>query len=209
MKQRITIEKILEAAVPIFMEKGYLGTSVREIAASLGVKAGSLYYHIRSKEEILEKIHDVLIDELLEKAEEVIANNKISNKKKFELFVKDLLRVMAELRPYATVFFRDYRYVSPYYFAKANKKRKKYQELLLKVIVNGTNKGEFRTTDARITTIGIFGMFMWAHTWIDPNGRLTIEEIAKIFSDVVFDGIHLAQNERIVANKEKKKANTP
>ena len=48
--------KILDVAVELFKEKGYMGSSVRDLATRLNIKAASLYAHIRSKEEILEWI---------------------------------------------------------------------------------------------------------------------------------------------------------
>ena len=49
-------KKILDVAVELFKEKGYMGSSVRDLATRLNIKAASLYAHIRSKEEILEWI---------------------------------------------------------------------------------------------------------------------------------------------------------
>lgn len=48
--------RILNVAVELFKEKGYMGSSVRDLATKLNIKAASLYAHIRSKEEILEWI---------------------------------------------------------------------------------------------------------------------------------------------------------
>ena len=186
---KISVEQILGTAVTIFMKKGYLGTSVREIADRMGVKAGSLYYHIQSKEEILIRIHDVLIDHLLEESEKIVANDTIDARKKFELFATELLRVMGELRPYAVVFFRDYRFLPASEFKKINRKRKRYQELLHKIIKQGIKEGEFRKVDTKIIRLGVFGMFLWAHTWLEPKGRLEIKKIAEAFSDVVLNGI--------------------
>ena len=50
-------KKILDVAVELFKEKGYMGSSVRDLATKLNIKAASLYAHIRSKEEILEGHH--------------------------------------------------------------------------------------------------------------------------------------------------------
>jgi TetR/AcrR family transcriptional regulator, cholesterol catabolism regulator len=199
MENKITKDKIVKAALPIFMKRGYKGATMREIATSMGIKAGSLYYHIRSKDEILEKIHDVLIDGVLEKSEKIVFDNTISRRKKFELFIEGLLRTMAELRPYAVVFFSDYKYLSPYFLKKINNKRKRCQEFLREIMKDGINQGEFRPMDTKIISIGIFGMFMWAHTWINPNGRLRIEEIAKIFSDMLSNGI-CCEREKVALN---------
>ena len=53
-----TKEKILEAALTLFAENGYDGTSVEEIAKSVGIKAPSLYKHYKGKEDLLNALID-------------------------------------------------------------------------------------------------------------------------------------------------------
>ena len=53
-------ERILEAAILLFSERGFSAVSQREIAAAVGIKAASLYNHFPSKEAILEEIVEVL-----------------------------------------------------------------------------------------------------------------------------------------------------
>lgn len=53
-----TKEKILDAALTLFSENGFRGTSVEQIARLVGIKAPSLYKHFKSKEEILNAIID-------------------------------------------------------------------------------------------------------------------------------------------------------
>ena len=51
-------DKILEAALSLFSENGYNGTSVEEIAAGVGIKAPSLYKHFNGEEDILNALID-------------------------------------------------------------------------------------------------------------------------------------------------------
>ncbi len=51
-----TRERILEVALRLFTEKGYDATSLREISEELGVTKAALYYHFRTKEEILSSL---------------------------------------------------------------------------------------------------------------------------------------------------------
>ena len=62
-----TKEKILDAALTLFAENGYNGTSVEQIASIVGIKAPSLYKHYKGKEDILNALIDsaeVRYDEL-------------------------------------------------------------------------------------------------------------------------------------------------
>ena len=52
-----TRERILDAALDLFLDQGYDGTSLRQIAEQLGVTKAALYYHFESKEDILKALH--------------------------------------------------------------------------------------------------------------------------------------------------------
>jgi AcrR family transcriptional regulator len=59
-----TRERILDASRELFVEQGYAGTSVRDIADRLGMTKGSLYYHFASKEELLLALMTPLVEAL-------------------------------------------------------------------------------------------------------------------------------------------------
>ena len=56
-----TKERILAAALELFSEKGYAGTNIRELTASLGLVKSSLYKHFESKEQIWNALLDEMI----------------------------------------------------------------------------------------------------------------------------------------------------
>jgi AcrR family transcriptional regulator len=67
-----TRERILTVANELFIEQGYEGTSLREIADRLGITKAALYYHFRSKDEILTTLLEpffALLDDLLDRLE--------------------------------------------------------------------------------------------------------------------------------------------
>lgn len=53
-----TKETLLKAAIQLFAEKGYKGTSIRTLAQAVGIKESSVYNHFKSKESILDAILD-------------------------------------------------------------------------------------------------------------------------------------------------------
>jgi AcrR family transcriptional regulator len=67
-----TRQRILDVSAELFVEQGYDGTSLREIAERLGVTKAALYYHFSSKEQILRALLEpgnVLLTELLARLE--------------------------------------------------------------------------------------------------------------------------------------------
>ena len=81
-----TKERILEAALTLFAENGYDGTSVEQIATEVGIKAPSLYKHYKGKEDIL----NALIDSAEVRYEEMFGSERNTGKvpKDPEEFIK-------------------------------------------------------------------------------------------------------------------------
>ena len=65
-----TKERILETALELFAQSGYLGTSMNDIAKQLGITKGALYKHYTSKQEILDSIVERMNKMDYERAEE-------------------------------------------------------------------------------------------------------------------------------------------
>ena len=65
-----TKERILETALELFAQSGYLGTSMSDIAKQLGITKGALYKHYKSKQEILDCIVERMNQMDYERAEE-------------------------------------------------------------------------------------------------------------------------------------------
>ena len=84
-KEKNTKEKILEEALKLFAQSGYMGTSMNDIASKLGVTKAALYKHYKSKQEIL--------DSIIEKMNEL----DIERVKQYEMPEGDLEKVTADV----------------------------------------------------------------------------------------------------------------
>ena len=55
----VTVERILDAAQRLFLEKGYDNTTIQDIVDDLGgLTKGAVYHHFKSKEEIMDAVGD-------------------------------------------------------------------------------------------------------------------------------------------------------
>src|SRR4051794_19346092 len=71
---KLTRERIVEAGLLVFAERGYAGLSMRLVAERLGVHAGSLYYHVRNKEALLALLADRVAARAYEAGERALAD---------------------------------------------------------------------------------------------------------------------------------------
>src|SRR5436305_42145 len=65
--------RILDCAARLFRKNGYGGTSLRDIAAASGMKAGSLYYHFASKDEILIDVLNIGVQRVYDAVRNAVA----------------------------------------------------------------------------------------------------------------------------------------
>lgn len=99
-----TRARILETAAELFSERGYAGTSIRDIAERLDVTKAALYYHFASKSEILH----ALVDQPIEAIRGVIAQElDVSTPAARRIYVCAVLTALTECPPGAVRVFKD------------------------------------------------------------------------------------------------------
>lgn len=76
-----TQERIVEASVKLFIEKGYEQTTIQDILDALNLSKGGLYHHFKSKEEILEAVKQKRAQYAADMLRDLIENTKAKNAK--------------------------------------------------------------------------------------------------------------------------------
>lgn len=69
--------EILDVAERLFCANGYDNTSTNDILAEIGIARGTLYYHFKSKEDILDAMIDRILDEIIRKARDIALNESM------------------------------------------------------------------------------------------------------------------------------------
>lgn len=80
IREKNTKERILEEALKLFAQSGYMGTSMNDIAAKLGVTKAALYKHYTSKQEILDNIVERMNQMDMERAKNMKCRKEIWKK---------------------------------------------------------------------------------------------------------------------------------
>lgn len=81
--------EILDTAERLFCTKGYSQTAMLDIANEIGIAKGTLYYHYKSKDEVMDAIILRTLTQRVERAEQIIANTSIKAIDKLFLILAD------------------------------------------------------------------------------------------------------------------------
>lgn len=193
-----TDQRILEAATALFSEKGYHGTSMREVAAAVGIKAGSLYNHFQGKEDLLFRIAHGVMVELLEGGRAVIAAHDEPSAK-LRALVHWHVVYHAEQRSRARVADEQLHALGPEPRARAVEVRDEYSRLFKDILEEGRDEDGWLVRDPSLLTFAIGGMCTFVDTWYRDDGPLTPNEIAALYADFILAGLVAHESSRSFA----------
>jgi AcrR family transcriptional regulator len=181
--------EILDAATRVFHEKGYESTSIQDIADSVGILKGSLYYYITSKEDLLFDIIKGVHEEALQNIERTAATEGDALQK-IRTFVVLHLTFNAENLVKMGVFFHDFRSLNGERRKVILEARDLYDHFLRDLIRQGQDEGIIcPDVDPKVAAIMALGMMNWIYHWYQPGGERSAEELANEYADFVVAGL--------------------
>lgn len=89
-------DKIVRTCVALFLRKGYIGTSVSDIANACGIKKGSIYHHFHSKEDMLNSVIDTLEKEFRHNIISVAYDSTLGREKRLSIMLDFITEYIAK-----------------------------------------------------------------------------------------------------------------
>jgi AcrR family transcriptional regulator len=194
-------QEVLDAAARVFHEKGYESTSIQDIADCVGILKGSLYYYIRSKEDLLFEILQSVHEEALRNIERVEQHHG-DPLETIRAYVTAHMTFNVENLTRMGVFFHDFRSLSEERRATIVAARDLYDQKLRALIREGQEQGLVcPDVDPKVTAIAIMGQVNWVYQWYRPGGERSIEELAQAFADFVVAGIACSPETHVAGHR--------
>jgi AcrR family transcriptional regulator len=174
-----TKRRILAEAMRLFADRGFYGTSIRDIADAVGIRSASLYDHFRNKEEILLTIvtigHDGHLAAMRAALEEAGADPVAA----VRALVRTHIVTHCSFPLLAIVTNAELHALSPEQAAPVLALRTEAELLALDVAVRGHEQGVFRPLNLGATLAAIGSMGLRAPHWFVPSDDYGIEDLAR------------------------------
>ena len=156
-----------------------------QLADAMGVRKGSLYPHIASKQDLLYETMREGAD-AFHRALDAIPE-QLPATEKIRRALRGHLHVVAEQLDVATVFVREWRYLDGARRDEILAERRRYEERFRALFREGRELGELRTDlDEAGAALLVLSAANWAYTWLTP-GRDT-DALADSFHGILLDG---------------------
>ncbi len=190
-KGEVTRAAILASAARRFAERGYADCSLRDIAALTGLKAGSVYYHFSSKEELLDEVLMAGIHRLTRSMEQQLA--ALPPETPANLVLSAMIRVhvtsFLDVRDDANTYLRIYDHLPPIMKRRTRPSRLAYSQMWFDVFDRGVREGTFSREVDRVTFISfLLDALNGVIEWFRPS-RMTIDGICAMVEQTVLRGI--------------------
>jgi AcrR family transcriptional regulator len=181
------LESVLAAAVEVFNERGYDGTSMEDLAGRLGVAKSAIYHHVSGKEELLRMALDRALDGWAEAAEAARATDAPAIER-LQVLVRGAVAVLQDRLPYVTLLLRVRGNTEVERHALA--RRRAFDRLVAGLVRQAEQEGDIRPdVDPTVTARLLFGLVNSTVEWYRPGRRPPGPELADAVCAVAFDGL--------------------
>ena len=182
-----TSDEIRSVALDLFYKRGFQATTLRDIAGKVGIQVGSLYNHIDSKGELLFETMETVMLDLLEDQRQVAETPDVVER--MRLLVYHHVKFHGERAEEVFVGNSELRSLSRPQRARVVALRHEYEQMFMDELQDGIRQGKFLPVDVQVTAYGILAMTTWVSAWYSSRGRLSLGEIADIYTAMVLRGI--------------------
>jgi len=190
--QKARNAEILQTAARVFRQKGYHATRIQDIADELGMRKGSLYHYISSKEDLVKGLAAGALERMTKETSSILATGH-SARRKLAMAIEAHLRLTLEDRDIWGLLMRENLELlnrnSP---ADIRALVRQYESLWDRLVAEGVASGEFDPRlDQRVVVQALLAMCTGFLDWFRPDGRLPVQEVARIFAEMSLRGIQL------------------
>lgn len=174
---------IIETALVLFAERGYSGTSIRDIATACGVQGPTLYSHYASKEAVLAEILRIGHEEHLRYVRAAMLECEPDPRAQIRAWTRAHVRFHTDYPMLAVVTNTELHTLSPAALAPIIGVRKQAEELLHEIVARGRARKAFDVPDPWLSAAAIGGMGLRVAFWFSPEGDIAADKVADTYAE--------------------------
>ena len=183
------MKAIYKAATRLFSEKGYRRASLQNLAQEVGIKKASLYYYVENKEELLYQIF-LTVGERVQAQFLKIRREYPHPIDRIRRYIACYLSFLVTDGAAFQIFLTEKKELTPQHRERVNTICDLLNTLVREAIAQAKEEGLIsKDVKEDLATLFIFGACNWAVEWFSPEGRYSIEEVARDYAALFINGL--------------------
>ncbi|MNF75193.1 Fatty acid metabolism regulator protein [compost metagenome] len=178
-----THDRLRQAALDLFTENGYQSTSLRDLAARLGVQAGSLYNHIEDKQSLLFELMEECLSDLISSTQYSLKRAR-DKQSRLQAFISAFIEFQASERKKFLLFIRERSNLSLEQRQRLAALRSTYASSLKSIIQLQCHKTTLDEARLKLLANGIIGMLESIPTWDESDRDLPTQQLVEQLTDI-------------------------
>jgi AcrR family transcriptional regulator len=183
-----TRETIQLAAIDLFHRQGYFATSISDIAHACGIRKSGLYYYFTNKEELLYRILETTMTELMDSLRESLESVS-GTEARMRAAVRSHVEFHLTRQKENFIANSELRGLSSPHLDAIIAMRDAYESIFQELIRQGRDEGVFAPGDVKILSYAILTLCTSGAFWFKPSGRLSVGAIAAIYERFIISGL--------------------
>jgi AcrR family transcriptional regulator len=179
--------EIVECAARLFAERGFLGTSIADLAKACDSSKSLIYHYYASKEDILFDVMHSHVRALLDSAE-IIAAGTVPPPEKLRALTAAFMRLYVGATARQRVLLNELQQLPAERRAIIVGIQRRLIEIVRQLIVGIRPELSGNLLEHPAAML-YFGMINWTHTWLNPRGPVKPEQIAELAAEIFLGGI--------------------
>lgn len=192
-------DAILEAASRLFIERGFPGTSMGDIAEAMGVTRTAIYYYFRNKEAILNALTASITEMAGKMADETLAQQQDPALALRALVCQHAKLILSHPLQFRVVE-RNEQHLSPALRKVAQASRRLLLSRFVTAIEAGIRAGQFRDVDPKVAAFSMLGMCNWGAWWFNPQGSMPLPHVIEAMADLALNSVVRGEERRLRSN---------
>lgn len=192
-------DAILEAASRLFIERGFPGTSMGDIAEAMGVTRTAIYYYFRNKEAILNALTASITEMAGKLAEETLAQQHDPMLALRALVCQHARLILSHPLQFRVVE-RNEQHLSPSLRKIAQASRRLLLNRFVTAIEAGIRAGQFRDVNPKLAAFSMLGMCNWGAWWFNPQGNMSLDQVIEGLADLALNSVVRGEERRLRSN---------
>jgi AcrR family transcriptional regulator len=179
-----TFSAIKAAGIRLIYEHGYEAMTLRMLARSVGLESGSLYYHIRDKQDFLFRLLKEIMEGNLAALDEELAG--LNNPEdQIRAFISFFITHQWEKKEEAFIINSEVRSLNPENYRAITELSTTFRDRVEEIIRKGVAAGKFRVRNTAVAAIAICDILGGPARWYYPKELLVLDEIMEMFTDMI------------------------